>query len=100
MVTKGEFSENAAKGAAKAQRHELRAQKKQARDQKNAESGRPERATRICTFSTVEVRKSEAGYEVRVTGAERRYKLKLTPQEIGPVLKDLESAIHVIRGQL
>jgi hypothetical protein len=100
MATKAESNENAAKDAAKAKRHEVRAQKREARDQKNAESGKPERGTRVCVFSTVEVRKNDAGFEVRIKGAERRHKILLSPDEVSPILKDLESAIQVIRGQL
>ena len=100
MATKTETNANAGKSTVKAQRLEAREQKKEARAQKSAESGRPERGDRLCTFSTVDVRKSEGGFQIFVTSGERRHKLILARQDIGQILKDLESAMHVIRGQL
>jgi hypothetical protein len=96
MVSKVENEEGVAESEARAQRREARAQRQAARPQK---AGEPGRAHKLCSFSTVEVKKSEEGYQVFVTTAGRRSKFTISPGEVGPVLKDLETAIHVIRGQ-
>jgi len=106
MASKTETNETGAKSAAapktavKADKQEVRAQRKEARAQKAAEAGRPDRGSRLCMFSHVDVKKSEAGYQFSLKGGERRFKFTLAPQEVVPVLKDLESAIQVVRGQL
>jgi hypothetical protein len=99
MANRVEKEESGAKSAARAQKQEARAQRQAARSQKAAEGGRTGRPEKLCSFSTVEVRKGEEGYQVIINSAERRYKFTIAPDEVGPILKDLETAIHVIRGQ-
>lgn len=100
MATKSETDYSASKSAARAQRLEIQAQKKDARAQKAKESDRPEKAGLLCMFPRVDVRKSDEGYQFFVRGEERLWKFALTPQEVGPILKDLESAILVVRSQM
>ena len=92
--------EAAAKSAARAEKKEARAHRKEARAQKSTEAGRHERAAVLCKFTHVDVKKSDEGFQFSVRGAERRFKFTLAPQEAGPILKDLESAIQVVRGQI
>ena len=66
-------SEAAAKSATKAEKLEARAHRKEARAQKSAESGK-ERAAKLCMFTHVDVKKSDAGFQFSVRGAERRFK--------------------------
>jgi hypothetical protein len=85
---------NSEKSGSKAEKQEARLKRQAARAEKTA--GRP---TRLCSLSTVEVRKDDAGFHVFINGAEGRRHFTLTSQEVGPVLRDLETAIQVIRGQ-
>jgi hypothetical protein len=94
MVDKRETKEEANK-----LRQEAREQRQAARSQKLAESGRPQRPDKLCSLSTVEVRKGEEGYQISISCSERQYKVTIPQKEVGPVLRDLEIAFHVIRGQ-
>jgi hypothetical protein len=85
---------NNEKSASKAEKQEARMKRQAARAEKTA--GRP---ARLCSLSTVEVRKDENGFQIFINGSDGRRHFSLTPQEVGPVLRDLETAIHVIRGQ-
>jgi hypothetical protein len=89
---------NGEKDASKAERHEARLKRQAARAAKSG-GGDGERPARICTLSTVEVKKDHEGYHVAVSSGGGRRAFVIAPQEIGPVLKDLETAIQVIRGQ-
>ena len=80
--------------ASKAERQEARQKRQAARSEKGG--GRP---LRLCALATVEVKKNEQGFQIIINGAERRRHFTLTPEEVGPVLRDLETAIQVIRGQ-
>jgi hypothetical protein len=92
--TKGEAVKE--KQAAREQRQAARSEKK---SQKLAESGRGPRPEKLCSLSTVEVKKDEGGYQISISCSERRFKVTIPQQEVGPVLRDLETAFHVIRGQ-
>jgi hypothetical protein len=86
------------KSAGKAEKRDARQKRQAERAEKQA--GRP---ARLCTLSTVEVKKDDEGYQITIHGHSsegRRRHFVLTPQEVGPVLRDLETAIQVIRGQL
>lgn len=87
-------AETVDKSASKAERHEARLKRQAARSEKPG--GRP---ARLCVLSTVEVKKSEQGFQIVINGSERRRHFTLTPDETGPVLRDLEIAIQVIRAQ-
>jgi hypothetical protein len=79
----------------KAEKEEARLRRQAARAEKTA--GRP---AKLCTLSTVEVRKDDKGFQVYINVTEGRRHFSVAPQEAGPVLRDLETAIQVIRGQL
>jgi len=84
------------KAAARAQKKESRAQRKSARKNKSAESARP---TRLCSLATVEVRKGSDGFHVAVNGSGGRKSFTIAPNDASKVLRDLETAIQVMRGQ-
>jgi hypothetical protein len=83
------------KSASKAERHEARLKRQAAR----AEKSGGDRPVRLCTLGTVEVKKEADGYHVAISSSGGRRAFRITPDEVGPLLKDLETAIHVIRGQ-
>lgn len=83
------------KSASKAERQEAREKRQAARTEKTGN-----RPTRLCALSTVEVKRSEQGFQIVINGSERRRHFTLSPDEVGPVLRDLETAIQVIRGQV
>ena len=85
------------KAAARAQKREGRVQRGAARKQKAAEKGRP---TRLCSLATVEVKKGKDGFHVAVGGSGAgRKSFTIAPNDVSQVLRDLETAIEVIRGQ-
>jgi hypothetical protein len=84
------------RAAARAQKKEGRAGSRAARKSKSGESARPER---LCSLATVEVRKSSDGFQVAVSGSGGRKVFTIAPNEASPVLRDLETAIQVMRGQ-
>ena len=62
-----------------------------------AESGKP---TRLCSLSTVEVKKGSDGFHVSVSGTQGSKTFTIAPDRTTQILRDLETAITVIRGQL
>ena len=84
------------RAAQRAKMVETRAKREEARKEKAAASGRP---ARLCSLATVEVRKGNDGFVVTVNGSAGRKSFTITPNEASQVLRDLETAIHVVRGQ-
>jgi hypothetical protein len=85
------------RAAARAQKREGRAERKASRKGKSAEGGK---ATRLCSLATVEVKKGSEGFHVSVNGSGGRKGFTIAPDDAGQVLRDLETAIQVIRGQV
>jgi hypothetical protein len=85
------------RAAARAQKREGRAERKAARKGKRAESGK---ATRLCSLATVEVKKDTDGFHVSVNGSAGRKAFAIAPSDASQVLRDLETAIQVMRGQV
>jgi len=86
------------KSAQKAKKQEARTKRQAERAEKRQEKSSG-RAMRLCALSTVEVKKDEEGFEVFVNGSHGRHRFVVAADEVGPVLRDLETAIQVIRGQ-
>jgi len=84
------------RAAQRAKMVETRAKREEARKEKAAASGRP---ARLCSLETVEVRKGNDGFVVTVNASTGRKSFTITPNEASQVLRDLETAIHVVRGQ-
>ena len=84
------------RSAGKAERQE--AQRKRLVERAKRTGG-GERPVRLCSLGTVEVKKHTDGYHVAVTSAEGRRSFFIAPHEVEPILRDLETAIQVIRGQ-
>lgn len=82
------------KSASRAERQETRMQRLGARSERSG--GRP---SLLCSLSTVEVKRGEQGFQIIITGSEQNRKFTIGPDDVGPVLRDLETAIQVIRGQ-
>jgi len=102
-VTMAESEKGKGSGAKREERAAARAQKRQARESrqasrktKSAESAKPER---LCSLTTVEVRKSSDGFLVAVDASNGRRSFTIAPDEASQVLRDLETAIQVIRGR-
>jgi hypothetical protein len=88
----------AEKSVSKAERKDARAKRQAERAEKRGEKATAGRPTKLCALSTVEVRKDEEGFQVIVNQSEGRGKFVVTPDQVGPVLRDLETAIQVIRN--
>jgi hypothetical protein len=58
-----------------------------------------ERPLLLCSLQTVEVKKSREDFEIVVNNSDGRWLLIVAAREAGPVLRDLETAIKVIRSQ-
>ena len=78
--------------AARSKRLEAKSQREAARKQKAAESGRP---SRLCSLATVEVKRSNNGFQITIQGGKS---FTVPASEANPILRDLETAIQVIRG--
>ena len=85
------------RAAARAQKREGRAERKAARKGKAGEGGK---ATRLCSLATVAVKKASDGFHVSVNGSAGRKGFTIAPNEASQVLRDLETAIQVMRGQV
>ena len=85
------------RAAARAQKREGRAERKAARKGKAGEGGK---AARLCSLATVEVKKAGDGFHVSVNGSAGRKGFTIAPNEASQVLRDLETAIQVMRGQV
>ena len=88
-----------ARAASKEKRRELQAKKvakRQAAQKEKAESGK---RIRLCSLPTVEVKKGNDGFHVSVSGPQGIVTFTLAPDQTTQVLRDLETAILVIRGQ-
>lgn len=71
--------------------------KRGAAQKEKAGSGRP---ARLCSLATVEVKKGNDGFHVSVSGSEVSKTFVIAPDRTNQVLRDLETAIVVMRGQL
>ena len=80
----------------KSERLEARRKRIAERAEKMSASDRP---TKLCTLSTVEVRQDHEGYQIIISGTGGRRSVIIAANDVLQVLKDLEIAIHVIRGQ-
>jgi len=89
--------DKAARAAGKEKRRERKAQKQAKRDASQKESGKP---SRLCSLSTVEVRRGSEGFVVAIWGPSGSRTFTIAPDQTNQVLRDLETAIVVIRGQL
>jgi len=89
-----------AKPADKSERREARHQRRVAKAEKKAEkAAKSDRPQHLCSLTAVDVRKSSEGYQLGIASSGVRRTFSLAPNEVGQVLKDLETAIHVIRSQ-
>jgi hypothetical protein len=100
---KNEKAAKQEKAAARAQRREkaaARAQKRKSatttRREKAAEGGK---GVLLCWLATVAVKKGNEGFHVSVSGSHGLESFTITPDEASQVLRDLETAIQVIRSQ-
>ena len=82
-----------ARAAGREKRRERQAEKR-AKRASQKENGRP---ARLCSLATVEVRSGNDGFHVSVGGTKG---FVIAPDKTNQVLRDLETAILVIRGQL
>ena len=100
MAESDKRKESAAK---KQERVAARAQKRQDRESRQAarksQPGDKVKPERLCTLETVEVRKSSEGFQVGINGAGGRKTITIAPNEASQVLRDLETAIQVIRSR-
>lgn len=94
---KDRASKKQEKAAARAQKRESRQKRSEAKKQKAAESGRP---SHLCSLATVDVKRGNDGFSVTVNGSAGRKSFTIAPNESGQVLRDLETAIQVMRAQL
>jgi hypothetical protein len=88
-----------ARAASKETRRERKAEKlakREALQKEKAESGKP---IRLCSLATVEVKKGNDGFHVSVSGSQGSKTFTIAPDQATQVLRDLETAILVIRGQ-
>jgi hypothetical protein len=77
-------------------KREARLKRQAARAEKAAKSDRP---LHLCSLAAVDVRKSAEGYQLGINCSGVRRTFTLAPGEVAQVLKDLETAILVIRSQ-
>ena|ERR1700731_463300 len=84
------------RAAKRQKRNEGRAQRQAVRQQKGRESGRP---SRLCSLATVEVKRSNDGFHVTIQAQAGRKSFTVAESEATRILRDLETAIHVIRGE-
>jgi len=84
------------RAAARAQKAESRAKRDAERKEKAAGKGRP---ARLCSLATVDVKKAAEGFTISVSTSSGRKSLLIPPNETSQVLRDLSTAIEVIRGQ-
>ena len=92
--------DKAARAAGREKRKERKAEKAAKRDaahKEKSESGKP---SRLCSLATVEVKKGSDGFHVSVSGSQGSKTFTIAPDRTSQVLRDLETAIVVIRGQL
>jgi hypothetical protein len=88
-----------AREATEAEKLDRKQQRKAARAEKGTARGEAGRPIHLCTLNTIEVSKTEEGFRVFVKVSDGRRSFTIAPGDVGQVLKDLETAIHVIRGQ-
>ncbi|HEX9158595.1 MAG TPA: hypothetical protein VF835_00080 [Rhizomicrobium sp.] len=90
------------KAASRQKRREGRAEKvakrEAARQQKIAEGGKA-KPQRLCSLATVEVKKGSDGFHVSVSGSQGSKTFHVEPAKANQVLRDLETAIVVMRSQ-
>jgi hypothetical protein len=96
--SKDKSASKADKSASKAERKDARAKRQAERAEKRGEKAASGRPTKLCSLSTVEVRKDEEGFQIFVNQTEGRRSFVVTSDQVGPVLRDLETAIQVIRN--
>lgn len=66
---------------------------------RSARASGSERPLVLCTLRTLEVKKGEDGIQLILHISDGRRVVRFTAAEVAGVLRDLETAIHVIRGQ-
>jgi len=86
--------DKAPRAARREKRKERKAEKAAKRGESQKEGGRP---ARLCSLATVEVKRGNDGFHVSVSGGKG---FVIAPDKTNQVLRDLETAIVVIRGQL
>jgi len=84
------------KTVGKAERREARLKRHAAKAEKAVKNDRP---LHLCSLATVDVKKSAEGYQLGLTSAGLRRTVNVAPSDVGQVLRDLETAIQVIRSQ-
>ena len=88
-----------ARVSARKKRQERKAEreaKRAAVRQEKIDSGK---ASTLCSLAMVNVKKSNDGLHVSVSGPQGSKTFTIAPDQTTAVLRDLETAIHVIRGQ-
>jgi hypothetical protein len=95
--TKEGPAEKKERAVQRAQKREDRAKRKAAHKEKAAESGK---GTRICSLTTVGVKKDNDGFHVVVNGSGGRKAFTIARSDASMILRDLETAIKVMRGQV
>ena len=83
----------------KAKRLEGKAAKQAKREAARREKSDSGKAVRLCSLATVEVKKTKDGFHVSVDGGQGNRSFSIAPGQADQVLRDLETAIVVIRGQ-
>lgn len=90
------------KATDRADKKAARANNRQAARAKKLEAraaGGAERPTMLCSLRTMEVKKSGDGIQLILNVSDGRRSIHLATGEVAAVMRDLETAIHVIRGQ-
>jgi hypothetical protein len=96
---KDKAAKRKASAASKETRRERKAEKlakREAAQKEKAESGKP---IHLCSLATVEVRKGNDGFHVSVSGSQGSRRFTIAPDQTTQILRDLETAILVIRSQ-
>src|SRR5436305_2059765 len=88
-----------ARVTAKKKRQERKAEREARRAAVRQEKIDSGKASTLCSLETVNVKKGNDGFHVSVTGLQGSKTFIIAPAQTTQVLRDLETAIHVIRGQ-
>ena len=88
-----------ARAAGKAKRQKRKHEREARREAARKEWVDSGKALHICSFATVEVKKRNDGFHVSVSGSQGGKTFAITPEQATQVLRDLETAIAVMRNQ-
>ncbi|HLY04659.1 MAG TPA: hypothetical protein VKR31_02825 [Rhizomicrobium sp.] len=94
---KKDKKDKAARAAGREKRKERKAEKQAKRQEAHKSKEERGKPSRLCSLGTVEVKKGSDGFHVSVGGGKG---FVIAPDKTSQVLRDLETAIVVIRGQL